>query len=188
MNDPDMIVDNEPGMEDVDVLAEQGGEVNGGDDTAGDVTTNNMGSSGSNPYGIGPYTVNVTDAQYPYFGQLLAGPVLVISILLSTSSTNNGYGIAAGVIATILSMVGLRLIQLPELHDQQLFALPVIGLCSVGYTLALVLFIWWTIAAGVLTFDGPFDIVSVFFVCCCCFSAYFYKQELLIFFLLFFFN
>lgn len=154
MNDPDMIVDQEPGMEDVDV-------------TAPDVEANGDAVMTENtyPYGIGNYKINVSDKQFPYFGQLLAGIVLLIAVLLHPEEfyvpNNFGFGIAASVIAILLSLAGLRLIQLTDLYDQQLFALPLIGVCTIGYLFNLICVIWWTIAVGILTFDGPFLVVRI---------------------------
>eukprot|EP00980_Cylindrotheca_fusiformis_P008925 scaffold1901_cov126-Cylindrotheca_fusiformis.AAC.1 len=73
----------------------------------------------------------------------------------------HGYSIAVGAIAILFSVVGLYLLQFAStLYDQQLLVIPLIGSCTVGYTLCLTLFAWWIIAAGVLTFSGPFQVTG----------------------------
>jgi hypothetical protein len=114
------------------------------------------------PYVIGGYTVNVQDKQIPYFGQLIAAPILILSLTLAGwKEPNYGYGLAVGIVAILLNAFALWMVQKnAALYDQHLMTLPLLGPCSIGYTLSIVLVIWWTVAAFILTFDDPFKVTG----------------------------
>jgi hypothetical protein len=116
--------------------------------------------SGEHEYTVGSYTVLITDRQLPYLGQLIAAIILVVAISLPTEAKNYGYGLTVGILSILFSGFGLFLINKPTLHDQQLMTLPIIGPCNIGKCINLFLVVWWGIAAGVLTFNGPFTVVS----------------------------
>lgn len=147
----DMVVDHEEGeegMEDVDV---------------------NQDPASPDPndpayaYSVGGYSVSVMEQQIPFLGQLVAAPILILATTLPSYTLEHyGYSIAVGVVGLLLSAGGLYLVQFSGLYDQQLMALPVVGPCSIGYTLCLFLFAWWAVAAGMLTFSGPFEVVRIF--------------------------
>lgn len=119
-------------------------------------------SQGGYAYNMGGYSVNIMEKQMPFLGQLLVAPILILaSTLAETSSAKNyGFATAVGVVAILFSAGGLYLLQKGEMYNQQLTALPILGPCSVGYTLSLVNFIWWGVAAGILTFSGPFTVTG----------------------------
>jgi uncharacterized membrane protein len=157
--DMDMVVDQEEeGMEDVEV--NQPHESNGDDPAYA--------------YSVGGYQISVMEQQLPFLGQLIAAPVLIMATALPSYSLEHyGYSIAVGVVALIFSAVGLCLVQFAGgLYDQQLLALPMVGNCSIGYTLSLVMFIWWSVAAGILTFSAPFEVVGRGRPCVCVCGAY----------------
>jgi len=111
-------------------------------------------------YTVGTYTVNVSDRQITYVGQLIAAPILILALSMPSYIQHYGYGLTVAIIAIIMSGGGLYLIKNPDLHDQQLTALPILGPINVGRAVSLFLFLWWAIAAGVLTFDAPFTITG----------------------------
>jgi uncharacterized membrane protein len=152
--DMDMIVDQEEeGMQDVEV--NQPSESNGDDPAYA--------------YSVGGYQVSVMEQQLPFLGQLIAAPVLILATALPSYALEHyGYSLAVGIIALLLSAVGLYMVQFASgLYDQQLLALPMLGNCSIGYTLSLVIFIWWSVAAGILTFSAPFQVVRTSRACVC---------------------
>lgn len=121
------------------------------------------GDHGGYAYNVGGYSVNVLEQQMPFLGQLLVAPVLILASTLAEvtyGSKNYGYATAVGVVAILFSAGGLYLLNKGELYNQQLMALPILGPCSIGYTVSLVNFVWWGIAAGILTFSGPFTVTG----------------------------
>lgn len=120
------------------------------------------GGGGGYAYSMGGYSVNVMEKQMPFLAQLLVSPILILaSTLAEFSSKNYGYATAVAVGAILFSAGGLYLLQKGELYNQQLAALPILGPCSIGYTLSLLNFVWWGVAAGILTFSGPFTVVRL---------------------------
>jgi len=112
-------------------------------------------------YSMGGYSVNVKERQMPFLGQLLVAPIVILSSALAESSSRNyGYATTVGVGALMFSAGGLYVLQKGEMYNQQLLALPILGPCSLGYTLSLVNFVWWGVAAGILTFSGPFVVTG----------------------------
>eukprot|EP00526_Cylindrotheca_closterium_P015644 CAMPEP_0113634038 /NCGR_PEP_ID=MMETSP0017_2-20120614/17721_1 /TAXON_ID=2856 /ORGANISM="Cylindrotheca closterium" /LENGTH=273 /DNA_ID=CAMNT_0000544715 /DNA_START=64 /DNA_END=882 /DNA_ORIENTATION=- /assembly_acc=CAM_ASM_000147 len=118
-------------------------------------------TNGGYAYSMGGYSVNIMEKQMPFLAQLLVAPILILAATLAEfSSKNYGYATAVGVGAILFSAGGLYLLQKGEMYNEQLLALPILGPCSFGYTLSLVNFIWWGVAAGILTFSGPFTVTG----------------------------
>jgi hypothetical protein len=112
--------------------------------------------------GLGSYKVQVSNAQFTLWAQLLAAMVLLIAITSTFGKSTNhyGYAISVAVIAMFFCLLGLLLSLRPDARDQLLFVAPLVGTVTIGYGNAIFLFAWWTIAAGILTFNGPFTDVS----------------------------
>ena len=170
MEDMDMVQDTEEGndfseREDMDgmhVIPPMGNSGGGGG--GGDSPHGQAGQGGGYEYSIAGYSVNIMEKQMPFLGQLLVAPILILaSTLAEFTSKNYGYATAVGVVAILFSAGGLWLLQKGEMYNQQLLALPILGPCSMGYTLSLANFIWWGVAAGILTFSGPFTVVSILY-------------------------
>lgn len=68
---------------------------------------------------------------------------------------NWGFTVTAAAIAMCTSILGLVLLRMREIYDRTLFTLPT-GEVTVGYFLACFNLAWWTIAAGIITFENPF--------------------------------
>lgn len=157
----------DPDMEDMDMIQ----DTEGGNDFSepDDVDDGMHAMNGDQPpnggyaYSMGGYSVNVMEKQMPFLGQLLVSPILILSSVLAERNyygyENYGYATAVAVVAIIMSACGLYLCQKGEMYNQQLLALPILGPCSIGYTLSLANFVWWSVAAGILTFSGPFTVV-----------------------------
>lgn len=123
-------------------------------------------------YSVGGYSVNVLEKQMPFLGQLLVSPILILASTLAETNPfvneHYGYATAVGVVAILFSAGGLYLLQQGELYNQQFMALPILGPCSIGYSLCLVNFVWWGVAAGILTFSGPFTVVRMIWLTLYC--------------------
>eukprot|EP00980_Cylindrotheca_fusiformis_P008927 scaffold1901_cov126-Cylindrotheca_fusiformis.AAC.3 len=113
-------------------------------------------------YKVGGFNVNIMDQQIPFLGQLIASAILIMAAVFPKGHIMfQGYTIAVGVVAILFSAAGFYLLHFsPAVYDQHLFDVPLIGSCTIGYTLCLFLFAWWIIAAGVLTFGGPFEVTG----------------------------
>ncbi|CAJ1960788.1 unnamed protein product [Cylindrotheca closterium] len=165
MEDMDMVQDTEEGNDDFSEREDMDGmhvipPMNSpGGSSAG--ANGNGGGDGGYAYNMGGYSVNIMEKQMPFLGQLLVAPILILaSTLAEFSSKNYGYATAVAVVAILFSAGGLYLLQKGELYNQQFMALPILGPCSVGYTLSLANFVWWGVAAGILTFSGPFTVTG----------------------------
>eukprot|EP00538_Stauroneis_constricta_P013430 CAMPEP_0119551202 /NCGR_PEP_ID=MMETSP1352-20130426/4516_1 /TAXON_ID=265584 /ORGANISM="Stauroneis constricta, Strain CCMP1120" /LENGTH=341 /DNA_ID=CAMNT_0007597215 /DNA_START=105 /DNA_END=1130 /DNA_ORIENTATION=- len=105
----------------------------------------------------------IANAQLPMMGQFCAAILVLIAITTGfnqSTTPNYNYGVAVGIVAVIFSLLGIVLTSLPDLSNQTLFSSPVLGSVSIGYLNALLLFVWWFVAACVLTFDHPFEITG----------------------------
>jgi len=157
--DPDMDPDMDM-IQDIESKDTSDGEDMDGMHILPDLQGNN-GNDEGNVYSVGGYSVNIKEKQMPFLGQLLVAPILILSATLAESSSQNyGYATAVGVIALLFSAGGLYILKKGEMYNQQLMAVPILGPCSVGYTLSLVNFVWWGVAAGILTFSGPFVVTG----------------------------
>lgn len=98
-------------------------------------------------------------------GQLIASIALLIAV---TKCNNNwqcddvdkpdnwAYTVSAAVIAMAFSLGGLAMVH----FNKDGFDKPMMGMCSAGRLLMFFLFVWWAVAAGIITFDGPFEMVG----------------------------
>lgn len=111
--------------------------------------------------GVAGYELSIDNSALPYFGIVLSATILLIAVCVGNWSTNEAYGIAVAVIAMIFGLIGAGLAaKNKELYDKPLGSLPVFGEATLGSGLAQFLFLWNFIAAGVLTFSGPFKTTS----------------------------
>jgi hypothetical protein len=110
--------------------------------------------------GLGLYKVQVP--HLPLWGQLLSAMTLLIAITntFGKGTDHYTYAVSVAVIAMAFGLFGLFLSLRPDIYDQFLFVAPVVGSVTIGSGNSLFLFAWWTIAAGILTFNGPFLTVS----------------------------
>lgn len=145
--DMDMVEDQEEGMEDVDVT--QTSEDNPNNDPAF-------------AYSVGGYNISIMEKQLPFLGQLLSAPILLLATILPEYElVHQSYAYAVAIVGLILGTAGLYLVQFAgSLYDQSLVTVPVLGNCTVGYTLSMLCFVWWAVGAGILTFSGPFTITG----------------------------
>lgn len=94
----------------------------------------------------------------PFALQLVASVVLLIAItvqLNSTTTPNWAYTVAAATVSLFFSLVGIVLIKMREPFDKKLFAMSGTDV-TVGNCLSAFLFVWWAVAAGIITFQNPF--------------------------------
>lgn len=104
------------------------------------------------------------DAEHimPLAIQFISATVLIIALNQSCPTggcdkyPNYTYATTAASIAMVFTAIGILLVSATELYDRDLFQLPGSLTLTVGKLLAIFLFIWWIVAAGVITFDGPF--------------------------------
>ena len=71
------------------------------------------------------------------------------------------YALSVGIVSLMLS-VTLLILQSknPDALLKVLFSLPKVGEVSVELLIAFALFAWWAVAAGILTFQGPFNLTQ----------------------------
>ena len=111
-------------------------------------------------FAAGGYEMAVQNVMIPWIGQVLAGIVLLIAITTIKGSDKNwAYGISASVIAIFFALVGLWLMR-STMGETPLGTYPYIGELTYVGALAQFNFIWWFIAAGIMTFSGPFLVTS----------------------------
>lgn len=93
----------------------------------------------------------------PLSVMFVAGIILCIATGQLPSSVRNwGYTIAAGVVSSVFSLFGLILYQKQDVYTRKLFEAPLVGEVTPGLILAMFLFVWWSIATGIITFSDPF--------------------------------
>mmetsp|Transcript_17870 Transcript_17870/g.49560 ORF Transcript_17870/g.49560 Transcript_17870/m.49560 type:complete len:338 (-) Transcript_17870:404-1417(-) len=105
----------------------------------------------------------VANAQVPMMAQFCCAILVLVAITTGFDkheTSNYSYAVAASIIAMIFSLAGIVFAATPGLGGQMLFSAPILGSVSVGYLNALFLFVWWLVAACVLTFDHPFLITG----------------------------
>lgn len=76
---------------------------------------------------------------------------------------NAAYTVTAGAVGLVLALVALGLIySAPETMSRQIISkpAPVLGEVTVATALGLFSFVWWSIATGIITFQGPFVVAS----------------------------
>jgi hypothetical protein len=117
--------------------------------------------------GLGGHEVTVDTRMAPYIGQVIAAIVLLIAVATKAGDiVNQGYGIAAAVIAMIFGLGGMYISPLPDFSSSPLGTFPFLGNLTYGGALAKFLFVWWFVAAAILTFSGPFLITSNGYFAC----------------------
>jgi len=98
-------------------------------------------------------------------GQLIASIALLIAVTKCNNNwqcdddnkpENFGYTVSAAVVALGFSLGGLIMVHL----NKEGFDKKMMGVCSSGRLLMVFLFCWWAVAAGIITFDGPFEMVG----------------------------
>lgn len=86
---------------------------------------------------------------------MITSGVVLCAALLATSV--NAYAAAAGGVGIGFGAITMVLdAKKPDLMEKKLFALPKLGDVSLKMLLGFFLFAWWAVAAGILTFQGPF--------------------------------
>jgi len=75
---------------------------------------------------------------------------LLSTFISAYAAAAGGVGIGIGAITMVLDA------KKPDLMEKKLFALPKLGDVSLKMFLGFFLFAWWAVAAGILTFQGPF--------------------------------
>eukprot|EP00978_Attheya_sp_CCMP212_P022754 scaffold68343_cov40-Attheya_sp.AAC.1 len=135
------------------------------------------GGTDSSKVPVAKATVTIGDTQMPLVGQLIASIVLLIALVIGLNEwdkdewfkqKNWGYGIAAAVIAMCFSILGIFLSFNSKWNDMPVeFTSSIMkNTASVGSLNNIFLFVWWIIAAGILTFDGPFVLTSNGYFAC----------------------
>lgn len=117
-------------------------------------------------YGFGGYQYTVHNRQIPYIGQMIASVVLLIAITtlkkdaVNVDVKNEGFGIAACIIALLLAICGVALVRNAPLAENVIGTYPYIGTTTYLGGLSYLMFIWWFLTACILTFSGPFLVTS----------------------------
>jgi hypothetical protein len=115
----------------------------------------------STKVGVGGYELSIDNSALPYFGVVLTATVLLISVLVGDFDKNEEYGIAAACINMVFGLFGAYMsTKNRDRYEKTLGTLPYFGAQTWGSGLALFLFMWSFIAAGILTFNGPFKTTS----------------------------
>ena len=115
-------------------------------------------------YGFGGYQYTVHNRMIPYIGQMIAAIVLFLAITTlkkgAVDVKNEGFGIAACIIALILAIGGLALVRNAPLAENVIGTYPYVGTMTYLGGLSYLMFVWWFLTASILTFSGPFLVTS----------------------------
>lgn len=141
------------------------------DDTAaaeGEQAQQHKPNPGSTTIGAGGYNVEIDNRAVPYVGLVLSAVILLVALVVPNAALpNEGYGIAVCVVNMIFGLFGaIMAAKNVGLFDRPLGTFPYFGSLTVGSATAQFLFLWTFIAAGVLTFDGPFLVTSNGYFAC----------------------
>ena len=112
----------------------------------------------------------------PLVGPFVGGTVLLIAICTHPSCAaaaavaavdcsdfvqNWAFTVAASIIGMFFSASGLALMMFAKaINEKHLFEAGKLGPVNVGRFLSWFLFVWWAIAAGIITFQAPFIFAS----------------------------
>jgi len=110
----------------------------------------------STSVGVGGRTIMVNNQAFPYFGIMTAAIVLFIASENEPwKSPNKAYGMVVGGISLLIGCIGvyMALYRLTVLNSP---IVPEIRFVTYGTCLSWTSFIWTTIGAAILTFEGPF--------------------------------
>jgi hypothetical protein len=122
---------------------------------------------GATKVGVGGYELNIDNSALPYFGIVLSAIILLIAVIVGDFNKNEGYGIAVAVVNMVFGLFGAYMASKNRvLYENPLGTLPYLGEFTWGSGLAQFLFMWSFVAAGVLTFNGPFLVTSNGFFAC----------------------
>ena len=118
---------------------------------------------GATKLGVGGYEVAIDNNALPYIGIVLSAVVLLIAVVVPVSlNKNEGYGIAVAVVSMVFGLLGVYMAaKNSALYEKPIGSFPYLGDLTLGSALAQFLFLWNFIAAGVLTFAGPFTVRAI---------------------------
>jgi hypothetical protein len=104
------------------------------------------------------FSVSLDSNHVPYYGQFFAAMVVLIAICVQDGdfTKNYEYGISVGAIGMFFSLVGLFLIMDEPIYKKNLFNAPYLGEITLGRLIDIFNFVWFFLAAFILTFNGPF--------------------------------
>lgn len=116
--------------------------------------------------------VSTVPSGMPWVVQLVSAIVILFDVVFAWEvNPNRGYTAAVGTMGVIFSVVGFVLLKscYDIIFTKELFPVPKLGAmsfkpCTVGSLLATIALVWWTIGAGVLTFDNPYTYLCNGFV------------------------
>jgi len=116
--------------------------------------------------------VSTVPSGMPWVVQLVSAIVILFDVIFGWEMHPlRGYTAAVGTLGVVFSVAGFVLLK--SFYDitftKELFPVPKLGAmsfepCTVGSLLATITLVWWTIGAGVLTFDGPYTYLCNGFV------------------------
>ena len=146
-------------------VEQQSGAAPADETTALSPTANGNG----NGNGIGVSHIVAADsdpsaAVMPWVMQCIASIVLIIAICFTkVDVVNGGYALAVGIIGTLFAGLALFLIRtMPDTWLRKVMDAPMQAMHDVtlGTLFALFAFVWWSIGAGVITFQAPYTVAS----------------------------
>lgn len=122
----------------------------------------------STTVGVAGYNIEIENRAIPYVGLILSAVILLIAIVVPVGkNTHEGYGIAVCVVSILCGMFGAYMAWMnTSLYDNPLGTFPFFGTLTLGTANAQFLFLWNFVAAGILTFDGPFLVTSNGYFAC----------------------
>lgn len=101
----------------------------------------------------------------PWALECMASIVLIICVIFNDVNllVNGPYTLSVGIIGVLFSAAAMLLIKFqPDVWDKKVADAPTASMPTiiVGYLFAAFGFVWWAIAAGVITFQGPYTVAS----------------------------